>query len=48
MAVRDYEAGDGSSRTAIISLIVLFVAGLILLLFVDEEKAREAKLAGAF
>ncbi len=38
----------GSSRTAIISLIVLFVAGLILLVFVDEEKARQAKLAGAF
>ncbi len=38
----------GSSRTAISTLIVLFVAGLILLLFVDEEKAREAKLAGAF
>jgi len=38
----------GSSRSAILSLIVLFVAGLILLLFVDEDKARQAKLAGAF
>ncbi|HXE76194.1 MAG TPA: MFS transporter [Candidatus Xenobia bacterium] len=38
----------GSSRTAIVSLIALFLAGLILLLFVDEKKAREAKLAGAF
>ncbi len=38
----------GSSRSAILSLIVLFVAGLILLLFVDVEKARQAKRAGAF
>jgi UMF1 family MFS transporter len=38
----------GSSRLSIISLIVFFITGLILLYFVDEEKAREAKLAGAF
>ena len=38
----------GSSRSAILSLIVLFFAGLVLLLFLDENKAREAKTAGAF
>jgi len=38
----------GSSRLAIISLVVFFVAGLALLAFVDEAKAREARLAGAF
>lgn len=38
----------GSSRQAIVSLIVFFLAGLVLLFFVDERKAREAKLAGAF
>jgi UMF1 family MFS transporter len=33
----------GSSRLAIISLIFFFVAGLILMAFVNEKKAREAK-----
>jgi UMF1 family MFS transporter len=38
----------GTARLSIISLIVFFIAGLVLLHFVDEKKAREAKLAGAF
>ena len=38
----------GSARLSIASLIVFFVLGLVLLYFVDEEKAREAKQAGAF
>lgn len=38
----------GSSRLAIASLIIFFLVGLVLLYFVDERKAREAKLAGAF
>ncbi len=38
----------GTSRLSIISLIVFFIAGLVLLYFVDEGKAREAKQAGAF
>lgn len=38
----------GSARLAIVSLIVFFLVGLVLLYFVDEEKAREAKRAGAF
>jgi UMF1 family MFS transporter len=38
----------GSARLAIASLIFFFLAGLVLLYFVDERKAREAKLAGAF
>jgi UMF1 family MFS transporter len=38
----------GSSRLSIVSLIVLFLAGLVLLHFVDENEARKAKLAGAF
>ena len=38
----------GSSRLAIISLIFFFVAGLVLLNFVDETKSRQAKAAGAF
>ena len=38
----------GSARLSIASLIVFFVLGLVLLNFVDEEKAREAKQAGAF
>jgi UMF1 family MFS transporter len=33
----------GSSRLAILSLIFFFVAGLVLMAFVDERKAREAK-----
>ena len=33
----------GSSRLAIVSLIFFFVAGLVLLAFVNEKKAREAK-----
>jgi len=38
----------GSARLSIISLIIFFILGLVLLSFVDEEKAREAKAAGAF
>ena len=38
----------GSARNSILSLVVFFIIGLVLLYFVDEEKAREAKLAGAF
>ena len=35
----------GSARASIVSLIVFFLAGLVLLHFVDENKAREAKHA---
>lgn len=38
----------GSARLSIVSLIVFFLGGLILLCFVDENKARAAKHAGAF
>ncbi|MEE8199685.1 MAG: MFS transporter [Candidatus Acidoferrales bacterium] len=38
----------GSARLSITALAIFFLAGLVLLSFVDEEKAREAKLAGAF
>ena len=38
----------GSARLSIVSLIVFFLAGLVLLHFVDENKARAAKHAGAF
>jgi UMF1 family MFS transporter len=38
----------GSARLAIASLIFFFVVGLVLVYFVDERKARAAKLAGAF
>jgi UMF1 family MFS transporter len=38
----------GTARLSIISLIIFFILGLVLLYFVDEEKAREAKVAGAF
>jgi UMF1 family MFS transporter len=38
----------GSSRLSIISLIIFFFTGLVLLFFVDEKKARAAKEAGAF
>lgn len=38
----------GSSRLSIVSLIIFFIAGFILLSFVNEEKARRAKNAGAF
>jgi UMF1 family MFS transporter len=38
----------GSSRLSIVSLIIFFIAGFILLSFVNEEKARRAKDAGAF
>jgi MFS transporter, UMF1 family len=37
-----------SARTAIVSLIAYFIAGLILLVLVDETKARSARTAGAF
>jgi UMF1 family MFS transporter len=36
----------GSSRLSIVSLIFFFIAGLILLSFVDEKKARLAKVMG--
>lgn len=38
----------GTPRLAIISLMAFFIVGLILLAFVDEEKAKEAKYSGAF
>ena len=38
----------GSSRLAILSLVVFFVAGLALLAVVDETKARQARLEEAF
>jgi len=38
----------GSARLSIISLSVFFITGLVLLFFVDEEKAKKAKLSGAF
>jgi UMF1 family MFS transporter len=38
----------GSSRLAILSIVVLFLAGLGLLAMVNVEKAREARKAGAF
>lgn len=38
----------GSARNSILSLIVFFIIGLVLLYLVDDKKAREAKLAGAF
>jgi UMF1 family MFS transporter len=38
----------GSSRLAILSLVALFLAGLLLLSFVDVEKARAARAARAF
>jgi len=38
----------GSSRLSIVSLGVFFIAGLILLAFVDEEEARKVKEEGAF
>jgi UMF1 family MFS transporter len=38
----------GSSRLAILSLVVQFLAGLILLAFVDPGKAREARTLRAF
>lgn len=34
----------GSARTAILSLVVFFLVGLVLLLLVDEDKAREVGL----
>ncbi|HUS20119.1 MAG TPA: MFS transporter [Terriglobales bacterium] len=37
-----------SARTAIVSLVVFFVIGVILLSLVDEQQARSAKLEGAF
>ena len=38
----------GTARLSIISLMLFFVVGLILLSFVNEEKARQAKFMGAF
>ncbi|MCE5248855.1 MFS transporter [bacterium] len=39
---------SGSSRNAIISLVVFFALGIIILSFVDVEKAREAKTSALF
>ena len=39
---------SGSSRNSIVSLIVFFVVGLIMLMFVDVNKAREAKTSALF
>jgi len=38
----------GSSRLAILSLVFLFLAGLLLLSFVDVDKARRARESRAF
>ena len=38
----------GSTRLAIVSLIVFFVGGMILLAFVDDTKARAARTLEAF
>jgi UMF1 family MFS transporter len=38
----------GSSRLAILSLVVFFVVGLVLLALVNETKARQARLEAAF
>lgn len=38
----------GSARLAIVSLIIFFVSGLILLALVNETKARAARAKGAF
>ena len=38
----------GTARISIISLMLFFIVGLILLSFVNEEKARQAKFMGAF
>jgi UMF1 family MFS transporter len=38
----------GSSRNAIVSLVVFFVLGLVLLYFVDENKARLGENESAF
>ena len=38
----------GTARLSIISLMIFFIVGLILLSFVNEEKARQAKFMGAF
>ena len=39
---------SGSARISIISLIVFFVLGLVLLAFVDVEKAKAAKESPLF
>jgi len=38
----------GSSRLAILSLIFFFICGLVLMAFVDEQKARQARESAAF
>lgn len=38
----------GSARNSILSIAVFFMLGLVLLYFVDEHKAREAKISAAF
>jgi len=42
------EQWTGSARLSIVSLIVFFLTGMVLLYFVDEKQARAAKHAGAF
>ena len=39
---------SGSSRNSIVSLIVFFIVGLIMLMFVNIDKAREAKTSALF
>ncbi|KPK89027.1 hypothetical protein AMJ80_10360, partial [bacterium SM23_31] len=38
----------GTLRLSIISLIIFFVAGLIILAFVDVEQAKKAKMSALF
>ena len=38
----------GTARLSIIALMIFFIVGLVLLSLVNTEKAREAKLLGAF
>ncbi|HEX3036226.1 MAG TPA: MFS transporter [Thermodesulfobacteriota bacterium] len=38
----------GTARNSILSIIIFFIVGLVLLYFVDEGKAREAKLSAVF
>ncbi|MBI4469375.1 MAG: MFS transporter [Acidobacteria bacterium] len=39
---------SGSARLSMVSLVVFFLGGMVLLHFVDERRAREARLAVAF
>jgi MFS-type transporter involved in bile tolerance (Atg22 family) len=38
----------GSARNSILSIVAFFIVGLVILYFVDEKKAREAKNSGDF